>query len=158
MRILRAVFAIRSPNDESSSERVLAVGHTHVSWRVGRGGGALRKRRDVRSFPPFYALLDNVRSVFNVGSIFRSADGVGLGHLFLCGITPTPEHRKLAKTALGAETEVAWSYCTNGLDQVSKLKSAGCEILALEARPDAISLFQHEIRIGAGTHLCGRGQ
>jgi len=78
-------------------------------------------------------LLDNIRSSHNVGSIFRSADGVGLSHLHLCGITPTPERNpEVAKTALGAEKAVAWSYHPNAIDLVLRLKSEGMMLVVLE--------------------------
>ena len=91
--------------------------------------------------PPLSALLDNVRSLFNVGSIFRSADGAGFGHLYLCGYTPTPHNRKLAKTALGAEHSVAWSHHNNSVDLAKQLLADGCRLWALEESPDAKSLF-----------------
>jgi 23S rRNA (guanosine2251-2'-O)-methyltransferase len=91
-----------------------------------------------------HALLDNIRSTFNVGSIFRSADGAGLQHLYLCGITPTPDHPKVAKTALGAEQTVAWSQHHNVLDLAHDLKAAGCQLWALEETPAAESLFAHD--------------
>jgi len=59
-------------------------------------------------------LLDNIRSLYNVGSIMRIADGAGIKHLYLGGITATPAHPKLKKTALGAETAVSWSHHNNG--------------------------------------------
>jgi 23S rRNA (guanosine2251-2'-O)-methyltransferase len=90
---------------------------------------------------PLEALLDNVRSLFNVGSIFRSADGAGLRQLHLCGITPTPENPKLAKTALGAEQAVAWRYHRNGVDTVDALHSQGFTLWALEEHPQAESLM-----------------
>lgn len=90
---------------------------------------------------PLEALLDNVRSLFNVGSIFRSADGAGLQRLHLCGITPTPENPKLAKTALGAEQAVDWHYQRNGVDAVAALRSQGFTIWALEEHPQAESLM-----------------
>jgi 23S rRNA (guanosine2251-2'-O)-methyltransferase len=90
---------------------------------------------------PLHALLDNVRSTFNVGSIFRSADGVGLQHLFLCGITPTPHHPKVKKTALGAEQQISWSQHTNSLDLAQTLKQAGGQLWALEESATADSLF-----------------
>lgn len=90
---------------------------------------------------PIVALLDNVRSIFNVGSIFRSADGAGLQQLHLCGITPTPDHPKVAKTALGAEQSVAWCYHRNGVDAVDWLHAQGYTLWALEERPAAESLF-----------------
>jgi tRNA G18 (ribose-2'-O)-methylase SpoU len=90
---------------------------------------------------PIEALLDNVRSLFNVGSIFRSADGAGFQRLHLCGITPTPENPKLAKTALGAEQAVAWRHYCNGVDAVEALRSQGFTLWALEEHPQAESLM-----------------
>ncbi|MEZ4734677.1 MAG: RNA methyltransferase [Caldilineaceae bacterium] len=90
---------------------------------------------------PLAALLDNVRSIFNVGSIFRSADGAGFQRLYLCGITPTPENPKLAKTALGAEQGVAWRYHPNGVDTVADLRTQGFTLWALEEHPQAESIF-----------------
>jgi len=86
------------------------------------------------------ALLDNVRSTFNVGSIFRSADGAGLQHLYLCGITPTPDHPKLAKTALGAESNVPWSQHRNALDLAAMLQAQGYQLWALETTATALPL------------------
>ena len=60
-------------------------------------------------------VLDNIRSLRNVGAIFRTSDGAGIRHLHLCGMTATPEHPKMAKTALGAEQVIAWSYGKMGL-------------------------------------------
>ena len=90
---------------------------------------------------PVEGLLDNVRSVFNVGSIFRSADGAGLRRLTLCGITPTPEHRKLAKTALGAEQAVAWEYHTNGVNAAMALRRLGHPLWCIEEGELSHSLF-----------------
>lgn len=86
-------------------------------------------------------LVDNVRSIYNVGSIFRTADGAGVKHLYLCGITATPEHPKLAKTALGADSQLSWSYHQNALDTAVSLKEKGHQLWALEETPTAISLF-----------------
>ena len=86
-------------------------------------------------------LVDNVRSSFNVGSILRSADGAGLVHVYLCGITPTPENTKVAKTALGAENSVRWSYHRNSLDLVRSLQQADYAIWALEEHAAALPLF-----------------
>jgi tRNA G18 (ribose-2'-O)-methylase SpoU len=89
------------------------------------------------------ALLDNIRSIFNVGSIFRTADGAGLRRLHLAGITATPEHPKVAKTALGAETAVPWHYYSNGLVAARTLKQQGYRLWALESGPSSSSLFDH---------------
>jgi tRNA G18 (ribose-2'-O)-methylase SpoU len=78
------------------------------------------------------ALLDNVRSALNVGAIFRAADGYGLRHLYLGGITPTPENARVRKTALGAEQTVEGSAHKNGVELVASLKAHGRCIWALE--------------------------
>jgi 23S rRNA (guanosine2251-2'-O)-methyltransferase len=90
---------------------------------------------------PLYGLLDNIRSTFNVGSIFRCADGAAFQHLYLCGITPTPAHPKVAKTALTAEQTVAWSQHPNALDLAASLQARGHRLWALEDAPGAVSLF-----------------
>lgn len=94
--------------------------------------------------PPIAALVDNVRSAFNIGSIFRCADGAGVTHLYLCGVTPTPTHPKVAKTALGAEQNVDWSHHNNSLDVAHQLKLEGRLFWALENGPDAGSLLTVE--------------
>lgn len=90
---------------------------------------------------PLVVLVDNVRSLFNVGSIFRSADGAGISHLYLCGITPTPEQPKMAKTALGAEQSVPWTQYKNSLECAQLLGEAGYQLWALEATATAVSIF-----------------
>lgn len=80
-----------------------------------------------------HLLLDNWRSLFNVGAAFRTADGAGVGHLYLCGITATPAQRKLAKTALGAEAAVPWSYHADAVMLAATLRQQGAQVWALEA-------------------------
>ncbi|GAB4265975.1 MAG: TrmH family RNA methyltransferase [Candidatus Promineifilaceae bacterium] len=86
------------------------------------------------------ALLDNIRSVYNVGSIFRTADGAGLRHLYLGGITAPPTHPKIAKTALGAESSIGWSHHLNSVETAVSLKQQGHQLWALETAPNAIPL------------------
>lgn len=86
------------------------------------------------------ALLDNIRSVYNVGSMFRSSDGAGISRLHLCGMTPTPGNPRLAKTALGAQNTVPWSYQRNGLTAALSLKETGRRLWALEGGPGSIPL------------------
>ncbi len=88
------------------------------------------------------ALLDNLRSAWNVGSIFRIADGAGVRHLHLCGITPSGEHPRVPKTALGAERTVGWSSHPNGARLAGELIQRGYTLWALEATPQAVSLFE----------------
>ena len=87
------------------------------------------------------ALLDNIRSVFNVGNILRTADGAGIRHIHLCGITPTPNNPKLAKTALGAERSVPWTQYRDGLAAAVSLRKQGLRLWALEGGSRAESLF-----------------
>lgn len=96
--------------------------------------------RDDRS-PALAVLLDNVRSLLNVGSIFRSADGAGFDMLYLCGVTPTPENTKLAKTALGAERSLNWIGRPNAVALAHELLAAGHRLWVLEEHADAESLF-----------------
>jgi tRNA G18 (ribose-2'-O)-methylase SpoU len=90
---------------------------------------------------PLAALLDNVRSVHNTGSIFRSADGAGFRTLYLCGVTPTPANPKLGKTALGAHSAVHWQWAPNAVDLAQTLRAAGHRLWALEESPGAESLY-----------------
>ena len=78
------------------------------------------------------ALLDNVRSAWNVGSIFRTAEGFGFSQLYLCGITPTPENEQVRKTALGSQDRVGWSAHRNAVTLVEMLKRHGQQVWALE--------------------------
>lgn len=80
----------------------------------------------------FSALLEDIRSLWNVGSIFRSADGAGIGQLYLCGITGCPPRKEIAKTSLGAEDHLAWGYYAGALDVLPALKATGVQIVALE--------------------------
>jgi 23S rRNA (guanosine2251-2'-O)-methyltransferase len=90
---------------------------------------------------PYAALLDNIRSIHNVGSMFRSADGAGVQHIHLCGISATPAHPKLAKAALGAQASVPWSYALNGVDLAYSLKESGHNLWAIEETNDAEPFF-----------------
>lgn len=79
-----------------------------------------------------YAILHNIRSLHNVGSIFRTADGAGVDKLFLCGITGIPPRKEIAKVALGAEQTVPWEYVRRTSDAIKKLKRQDVRIVALE--------------------------
>ena len=77
-------------------------------------------------------ILDSIRSRENVGSMFRTADAVGISKIYLCGITPQPPHEKISKTALGAEDTVPWEYHKQTWRLIEQLKKEGYQILALE--------------------------
>src|SRR5262245_54405934 len=82
--------------------------------------------------PPFVAVLDNIRSLHNVGSIFRTADGAGAGKLYLCGMTATPPRPEIRKAALGAEETVPWEYFPQTNLALQHLQEQGYRLLALE--------------------------
>ena len=81
---------------------------------------------------PSFALLDNIRSVWNVGSMFRTADAVGLGGLFLTGMTATPPRKDIEKTALGATLTVPWDYWQDSAEAARNIKDQGIALVALE--------------------------
>lgn len=89
---------------------------------------------------PFIILLDNVRSMNNIGSVFRTADAFRCTSVGLCGITATPPHREIHKTALGAEESVDWFYEKDITEAVKKLKSEEYIIAAIEQIEGGISL------------------
>ncbi len=89
-----------------------------------------------------YIILNNIRSRENVGSIFRTADAAGVAKIYLCGITPTPPHEKISKTALGAETYVSWEYCKETWRLLEKLKKEGMNVVALEQTKKSVDLFK----------------
>lgn len=90
-------------------------------------------------------VLDNIRSVFNVGSIFRTADGAGVKKIILTGITPTPEHQKLKKTALGAENFVEWEYYQDVQKYLSKSIENGYKIYSIEQCKSSIDYRDAEL-------------
>jgi 23S rRNA (guanosine2251-2'-O)-methyltransferase len=91
---------------------------------------------------PVAVLLDNVRSMYNVGAFFRAADGVGLQKLCLCGITAHPPKKAISKTALGAEATVAWEHDWDALHTAEGLRRDGFELAAIETSLQAVDLFE----------------
>jgi 23S rRNA (guanosine2251-2'-O)-methyltransferase len=89
---------------------------------------------------PVCILLDNVRSLHNVGSAFRTADAFRVEKIFLTGITGTPPHREIHKTALGATESVAWHYVEHPAEAAKKLKSEGYQIVIVEQTTDSLQL------------------
>jgi len=85
-------------------------------------------------------VLDNIRSLHNVGSTFRTADAFRISHLYLTGITGTPPHREIEKTALGATASVAWSHHENPGSLVKQLKSDGWKIVVIEQTNESVPL------------------
>jgi 23S rRNA (guanosine2251-2'-O)-methyltransferase len=93
---------------------------------------------------PIVIVLDNVRSMHNVGSVFRTADAFLLEAVFLCGYTPVPPHRDIHKTALGATETVKWKYFSGTAEAINLLKDDGYGIYAVEQVTDSILLNQVE--------------
>ena len=89
---------------------------------------------------PLIVILDNVRSLNNVGSMFRSADAFRIQHIYLCGITATPPHKDIQKTALGSTEAVDWSYAKDTLAVVEKLQSVNVKVMAIEQAQNATVL------------------
>ncbi|MCI0522654.1 MAG: RNA methyltransferase [Bacteroidales bacterium] len=109
---------------------------------------------------PFVIVLDNIRSLNNVGSIFRTADAFIVESVYLCGITATPPHREIQKSALGATESVAWRYFDRTTEAVANLRESGFTIVSVEQAEGSVSLdtftpekgkkyaliFGHEVR------------
>lgn len=89
---------------------------------------------------PLTVVLDNVRSLNNIGSVFRTSDAFRVEHIALCGITATPPHREIHKTALGAEDSVAWSYHEDTAECLRALKGQGYKVFAVEQVDDSVKL------------------
>ena len=89
---------------------------------------------------PLILILDNIRSLNNIGSVFRTADAFLIEKIYLCGITATPPHKDIHKTALGATENVAWEYAENTLEVVQKLHKENVSVWAIEQTEKAIFL------------------
>jgi 23S rRNA (guanosine2251-2'-O)-methyltransferase len=109
---------------------------------------------------PLVIVLDNIRSMNNIGSVFRTADAFLVSKVYLCGITATPPHKDIHRTALGATESVEWEYMENTLDALEKIRADGYLIFAVEQAENSLKLgkfnpsekqkfavvFGHEIR------------
>lgn len=89
---------------------------------------------------PLIIILDNIRSLNNIGSVFRTADAFLVEKIYLCGITAQPPHKDIHKTALGATETVAWEYAENTLDVVKMLQAQNTQVLAIEQAEKAVML------------------
>ncbi|MCG9973373.1 RNA methyltransferase [Christiangramia crocea] len=89
---------------------------------------------------PIIVILDNVRSLNNIGSVFRTADAFLIKKIYLCGITAKPPHKDIQKTALGATETVSWEYVENTLELIEKLKRDGIKVYSVEQAEGAIML------------------
>lgn len=94
---------------------------------------------------PLYGILDNLRSAHNVGSIFRTSDGANIEELALCGITPTPPHRHLSKTALGSVDVVRWRHFDTTEEAIRDFQTRGVFVAALELSATSSLLWETEL-------------
>jgi len=101
---------------------------------VGRQREKLKRPR-----LPFVVVLNNIRSLYNVGSIFRTSDGAGVGKIWICGITGSPPNHQIAKTALGAEATVPWEYRQDACSVLRELKAKNYQIVMLEQAQESRS-------------------
>jgi len=95
---------------------------------------------------PIYALVENIRSMHNVGSIFRTSDGVRLKKLFLSGFTARPPRKEIDKTALGSTDSVPWEYMNDPLPKIKALKEQGVQIIVVEHTSASISYSEANFR------------
>jgi tRNA G18 (ribose-2'-O)-methylase SpoU len=137
---------------ERAAERLrLALARRqHGAPEPGAGAAAQAGRTGRRGDPDFVALLENVRSLWNVGSMFRTADGAGIGRLLLAGITGCPPRPEISKTALGAEEVVPWETAPDAPAAARGLKEAGYRLVVLETGPGSRPIE----RIDPGGRLC----
>lgn len=108
-----------------------------VPYRATLGAADYERIRTL----PVSVLLENVRSLYNVGAFFRTADGVALEKLYLAGITGYPPQNMITKTALGAEETVPWERTARAEETIGRLRAAGYEIAAIETSVHAVDLF-----------------
>lgn len=115
------------------------------------GSSGLNERMKKEAGGEKVVVLDNIRSTFNVGSIFRTADCLGVSKIYLCGITPAPQDRfgraraDIAKVSLGAEKTIAWEQSSDTAELIKKLKKEGFKIISVEQ--DARSVDYRELKI-----------
>lgn len=101
---------------------------------------SLDKELTVNQTQPLYLVLDHLRSAFNVGSIFRTAECLGVKHIYLIGYTPTPDDQRVQKTSMGTSELIHWSHHKDLKDAVKELKSKNIPIVGLETSPQAVAL------------------
>ena len=94
---------------------------------------------------PFVVVLDNIRSLNNIGSVFRTSDAFLINHIYLCGITACPPNKEIHKTALGATDSVDWTYAQTTKETIEKLKNEGYQIVSIEQVENSVSLPDFKI-------------
>lgn len=110
---------------------------------IRTGDGSLEINPELKSKAGQISLIcDNLRSVFNVGSVFRTAECLRIGEILLCGITSTPDHRNMPKTAMGTESMVPWRHFSITEEAIANCRKQGKTIYALETAVNAVSVFE----------------
>ncbi|MEZ4743869.1 MAG: TrmH family RNA methyltransferase [Bdellovibrionota bacterium] len=99
------------------------------------------KKNHITQTVPMFAILDNIRSAFNVGSIFRTSECLSMQKIYLCGYTATPEHQKTEATAMGTDKHIEWQWKTNSIHTIKKLKQENIKIIALETTRKEQSIY-----------------
>lgn len=102
---------------------------------------------------PLVVVLDNVRSMNNIGSVFRTSDAFRVEKICLCGITACPPHRDIHKTALGAEESVSWEYFDETSECIESLKRQGYRVYAVEQVDESVMLDEFETQTGTPTAI-----
>ena len=108
------------------------------------------ERKSVEDFKeaqktPLIIVLDDIRSLHNIGSVFRTSDAFLIEKIYLCGITATPPNKEIHKTALGATETVAWEHCENVVELIEKLKKDKVSVMAIEEVESAVFLQDFEV-------------
>lgn len=111
------------------------------------------ERKNIEEFKqaqktPIIIVLDDIRSLHNIGSVFRTSDAFLIEKIYLCGITATPPNKEIHKTALGATETVAWEYQKNILEVIEKLKSENISVFAIEQVENSVMLNDFEVEKG----------
>jgi len=123
---------------------------------------ARQKERIKEPRLPFVVILNNIRSLYNVGSIFRTADGAGVGKIFICGITGHPPNNQIAKTALDAQDHVSWEYREDIHSLLKELKAQEYQIVMLEQTQESCSYHKFQpkapVCLVIGNEIEGVGQ
>ena len=102
---------------------------------------------------PIHVLLDNIRSMHNVGSVLRSSDAFKVEKVYLCGITPRPPHREIRKTAIGAEESVDWEFHEDPIVLAKTLKSKGFVLLSLEQTDESLDISHFQTDLSKGKYV-----
>ena len=126
-----------SPFIQQISIRIFAIMRKLKTTELGRM--SVTEFKSAEKWP-ICLVLDNIRSMNNVGSMFRTSDAFLVKTMYLCGITACPPHRDITKTAIGAENSVHWEYHKNTMDVIQQLKNEGYFIYAIEQAIGSVSL------------------